>query len=103
MWSIGCVLHELLTGRVLFRGSDENDQIVRIVNVLGRPPKAVLERAKKSCKFFDREDIPLSMSVKDVGARDLWEGIECDPKLRALVDKCLEWDEEKRISAAAAL
>ncbi|KAL7072903.1 hypothetical protein ACQ4LE_008197 [Meloidogyne hapla] len=37
VWSIGCILAELLTGRVLFLGSDYIDQWTKIVEVLGTP------------------------------------------------------------------
>ena len=37
MWSVGCILAELLLGKALFTGKDEIDQIERIVRVCGSP------------------------------------------------------------------
>ncbi|KAL3204475.1 hypothetical protein MRX96_011484 [Rhipicephalus microplus] len=37
VWSIGCIFFELLTGKTLFRGDSEIDQLFRIFRVLGTP------------------------------------------------------------------
>lgn len=37
MWSAGCILVEMLSGRPLFPGKDEIDQVNLICNVLGAP------------------------------------------------------------------
>ncbi len=69
MWSVGCILAELIAGAPIFGGKDYVDQIARINNVLGSPSEAVLdkigsERAKtyiKSllrCRRAAREAVP---------------------------------------------
>ncbi|OEL31226.1 putative cyclin-dependent kinase F-2 [Dichanthelium oligosanthes] len=40
-WSLGCVMAELLTGELLFRGEDETDQLYDIFDVLGVPDERV--------------------------------------------------------------
>lgn len=37
MWSLGCIMAELLSKEVLFRGSTEMDQLKKIKEVIGRP------------------------------------------------------------------
>ncbi|KAI4962859.1 hypothetical protein ZWY2020_025234 [Hordeum vulgare] len=37
LWSIGCVMAELLTGKTLFDGDDEADQLHKIFDLLGVP------------------------------------------------------------------
>lgn len=37
MWSVGCIMAELLTGQVLFPGSDHIDQLTRILQIVGTP------------------------------------------------------------------
>jgi serine/threonine protein kinase len=37
MWSAGCIMVEMLTGRALFPGTDEANQVDLICKVLGRP------------------------------------------------------------------
>lgn len=56
MWSLGCILVEMHTGEPLFSGSNEADQMLKIVEVLGVPPKHILDAAPKSRKFFDKQD-----------------------------------------------
>ena len=43
MWSVGCILAELASGRPLFDGKDYVDQIARIHKVLGAPQQSVLD------------------------------------------------------------
>ena len=52
VWSLGCILVELHTGVPLFCGVNEIDQMNKIVEVLGMPPKHLLDKAPKTRKFF---------------------------------------------------
>ncbi|KAH9004827.1 kinase-like domain-containing protein [Lactarius hatsudake] len=44
VWSIGCILAELLLGRPLFKGKDYVDQLNKILEVLGTPSNDILRR-----------------------------------------------------------
>ncbi|XP_011405604.1 PREDICTED: MAPK/MAK/MRK overlapping kinase-like isoform X2 [Amphimedon queenslandica] len=47
MWSVGCVLFELMSLRPLFPGSNELDQISKIHDVVGTPSSQVLDKFRK--------------------------------------------------------
>ncbi|KAG5681570.1 hypothetical protein PVAND_010989 [Polypedilum vanderplanki] len=64
MWSLGCILVEMHTGEPLFSGSNEIDQMNKIVEVLGMPPKHILDQAHKTRKFFDKQSSDGSYVLK---------------------------------------
>lgn len=37
MWSVGCILAELLSGKAIFPGKDEIDQLDKIFTITGAP------------------------------------------------------------------
>lgn len=44
MWSVGCILAELLGNRPIFKGEDYVDQLNKILNLLGTPTEDTLRR-----------------------------------------------------------
>ena len=45
VWSLGCLLAELHSGRPAFAGRDEMHQLLKIAEVIGAPPERVLRRS----------------------------------------------------------
>lgn len=63
MWSLGCILVEMHTGEPLFSGSNELEQILQIIEVLGFPPVYMIEASPKLTTFF--ECIPINSSLSN--------------------------------------
>lgn len=55
MWSAGCMLYELRTGKPLFTGWSEHDQLFRIQTSLGKVPQSVYDKIPEAYKirYFD--------------------------------------------------
>ena len=52
MWSVGCVMAELMTGSPLFPGDNGVDQLVEIIKVLGTPSQTEVESMNASYQEF---------------------------------------------------
>jgi dual specificity protein kinase YAK1 len=52
MWSIGCISAELFLGIPIFPGNTEYDQLAKIFDILGLPPKNMLLKAPYRDKYF---------------------------------------------------
>ncbi|KAK6147364.1 hypothetical protein DH2020_018276 [Rehmannia glutinosa] len=84
MWSVGCIMAELLLKEVLFRGNSEIQQLESIYMLIGRPYNHELRLKFATATYFN-------------GAPLLTEhGFD-------LLDKLLAHDPHKRITARAAL
>lgn len=66
MWSIGCILVELYTGRSLFQTSDEAEHLAMIERVIGPIPRDMVARAsaERRAQFFVGDDDHLPPSAK---------------------------------------
>ncbi|KAJ6115917.1 hypothetical protein N7523_006334 [Penicillium sp. IBT 18751x] len=98
IWSVGCILAEMLLGRVLFAGKDHVHQFTLITDILGKPPKEIMERvySQNTLEFVgslsERKPIPFTSLFKDA-----------DPQAVNLLEKMLNMNPEKRITTADAL
>uniref|UniRef100_A0A3P9JVP4 dual-specificity kinase n=1 Tax=Oryzias latipes TaxID=8090 RepID=A0A3P9JVP4_ORYLA len=127
MWSLGCILVEMHTGEPLFSGSNEVDQMNKIVEVLGVPPSHMLDAAPKARKYFDKLSdglwtVKKNKDYKPPATRRLHEilGVEtggpggrragepghapCDYlKFKDLILRMLDYDPKSRITPFYAL
>lgn len=123
MWSVGCCLFELYTGKVLFPGATNNDMLRLHMELKGTFPKKMVRKGGFKDKHFDQglnflatEEDPvtkkavkrliLNVKPKDFGTLIVGSPGE-DPKMLAnfkdLLDKIFMLDPDKRITVSQAL
>jgi dual specificity tyrosine-phosphorylation-regulated kinase 1 len=66
MWSLGCILVEMHTGEPLFSGSDQFDQMQKIVKILGMVPDHIMEQTSDHTKqtFFEKDQSTSKWVIK---------------------------------------
>ncbi|KAL9050280.1 MAG: hypothetical protein Q9162_006727 [Coniocarpon cinnabarinum] len=130
MWSIGCTLYELFTGKILFTGRDNNGMLRNIMETRGKISVKMLKKAEFGALYFDdanlyfrsterdritnREVVKLlnfqkpTRELKDrilaAAPKDITEVERKELLLFAdLLDKCLMLNPERRLTPAEAL
>jgi serine/threonine-protein kinase PRP4 len=53
VWSIGCTLYELYTGKILFPGRSNNQMLLLMMELKGRFNSKMIKKAKFGDVFFD--------------------------------------------------
>ena len=109
MWSLGCILAELLTGYPIFPGENEQEQLACIMEIFGPPDKALIEKATRKKLFFDSLGKPrLSVSSKGKrrrpSSKTLQQALKCDDEaFLDFLSGCLRWDPERRVKPDEAI
>ncbi|CEG74670.1 Putative CMGC/DYRK/DYRK2 protein kinase [Rhizopus microsporus] len=114
MWSTGCILAELYTGRPLFPGENEPDQLACIMQLLGVPDKQYLDRCARKKQFFDMYDQPRksinskgkkrkpnSLTFTEALKRSSYDAY--DREFVDFINKCLTWEPSERMTPEQAL
>jgi dual specificity tyrosine-phosphorylation-regulated kinase 2/3/4 len=100
IWSLGCIIVELLAGVPLFPATDEADLFGRIVDLLGHPPTAFLQKnCRRVCRpraERPRRKVPLTARLATILRTS-------NPACIDFCLKCLKWDPAKRLTAKNGL
>jgi len=128
VWSVGCCLAELFTGKFLFPGRTNNDMIRLFIEYKGPFPRKMLKKSQflanhfnENFVFLKQEHDPVSKNIQRIPyevqkpVKDFMQFLmpknlslpESDLKklqqLKDLIEKCTILDPEKRITPSEAL
>lgn len=98
MWSIGCILGELVGGKPMFPGDSTINQLEKVIEVTGFPSKADMEaiHSKYTASMLENVTVHERKSL-----RSLYPS--ATPEALDLLGKLLHFNPQKRISSAEAL
>lgn len=100
LWSIGCILAEMLGGRPLFPGDNHLDQVDLILGVLGSPTE------EECMKIGSRSAMKYLMSLprrKKQAWREIGQLSEASDTGLDMLSRLLVYDPQHRLTAQAAL
>jgi len=98
MWSIGCILGEMLGGKPIFPGTSTMNQLDRIIEVTGRPSAEDIESIRSPFAANMLESLPPSKPrfLQDMFPNASNEALD-------LLRRCLKFNPSKRMTADEAL
>ncbi|GAX23152.1 hypothetical protein FisN_33Lh044 [Fistulifera solaris] len=104
IWSVGCILAELFLGKPLFPGKTELDQFQLILNMMGTPADDTWDYMQNQLKKDPKRNASGMTVPKHLPNRlKLKYESKIPESALALLERMLEWDPRKRVSAANAL
>ncbi|KAM9886224.1 hypothetical protein OXX79_014338, partial [Metschnikowia pulcherrima] len=98
IWSVGCILGELLGGKPLFRGKDYVDQLNQILMVLGTPKESALTKIGSPRAQNYVRSLPIMRKVHYAEILP-----NANPLALDLLEKLLAFDPHERITVEEAL
>ena len=97
VWSIGCVIAELILNRAIFPGKSAKEQLYEIIKILGTPTKEQISEMNPKVHITKLPNIPHKLW------KDVFKDKTDDMLFIDLVDKLLVYEPEKRLTPYEAL
>jgi len=98
VWSVGCILGELLGGKPMFPGTSTMNQLDRIVEITGRPPSEDIEAINSPFAATMLESTPQSAPKS---LNDMYP--QASPEALDILKQMLHFNPNKRLTAEKAL
>ncbi|CAF1215118.1 unnamed protein product [Adineta ricciae] len=109
MWSLACIIVELLTGYPIFPGDNEQEQLAMIMEVFDVPPNDFIQQGTRRQLFFDSKNHPRCSSSKTMkkrrpGTRPLSHIIRTnDFYCLDFLNRCFHWNPNERLTPSQGL
>ncbi|KAF9985900.1 U4/U6 small nuclear ribonucleoprotein prp4 [Mortierella antarctica] len=84
MWSIGCTLYELFTGKILFSGRSNNQMLKHMMDLKGPFSKKMIRKGDFYLNHFDEDCNFLSVEVEKVTQKDVIRKIQISKPIKDL-------------------
>ena len=105
MWSVGCILYELIVGTPLLPGKSTKDMMKMMFSVTGFPDRKEYNEVKKECKIqqIDYDDLLQEKIKKKKNIMQTVSKFTNDEVAIDLLLKLLQFNPKKRLTAEEAL
>ena len=63
VWSCGCIFAEMISGVPLFRGRDNQDQLLHIMRIIGTPDDRVIRKIMSESVSYSCSDVVIDPTL----------------------------------------
>jgi len=98
IWSCGCIFAEMISGVPLFRGRDNQDQLLHIMRIIGSPDERTLRKLAADSPEITIKQFPRYPKISFAQVLP-----KASPQALDLLECLLQFDPSKRITAQDAL